>query len=105
MVRRILTLVFFAGLGLALGGGMAVAEDLEDFLERAAEADFAGSQIVVSIWDGQTETIVIEIEQAGSRLMVGSAERFVEPKDRPAPRPSKTRMASSVAASAGACLR
>lgn len=78
MVRRLLTVAAFSGLGMVVGAGVAAGDDLDEYLQRAAESDYAGSQIVVSIWDGRTETMVIDIEHAGSRFMVGSEEHLVD---------------------------
>jgi hypothetical protein len=48
----------------------ALAFDLEDYLKDATEADYAGSQIVVSRWDGESLASVIEVEHAGTLTML-----------------------------------
>ena len=59
---------------VALGSAApAFAGDFEDLLEAAGEADYAGRQIVVSFFDGETALEIMEIEHAG-RMMMVSAE-------------------------------
>jgi hypothetical protein len=59
---------------VALGSAApAFADDFEDLLEAAAEADYAGRQIVVTFFDGETALEIMEIEHAG-RMMMVSAE-------------------------------
>lgn len=58
---------------VALGSAApALADDFEDLLEAAAEADYAGRQIVVTFFDGQTALEIVEIEHAGSMMMVSA---------------------------------
>lgn len=66
---------FVAGVATLVALGSAVpafADDFEDLLEAASEADYAGRQIVVTFFDGQTALEIVEIEHAGSMMMVGA---------------------------------
>jgi len=64
---------FVAGVAalVALGSAApAFADDFDDLLEAAGEADYAGRQIVVTFFDDQTALDIVEIEHAGSMMMV-----------------------------------
>jgi hypothetical protein len=50
----------------------ALADDFSDLLHAAAEADYAGRQIVVTFFDGQTALEIVDIEHAGSMMMVST---------------------------------
>ncbi|HEX9856283.1 MAG TPA: hypothetical protein VGC47_13300 [Acidimicrobiia bacterium] len=62
--------VAVAGLASIASIPVALAFDLEDYLEAAAEADYAGSQVVIARWDGESLVAVIEVEHAGSLTML-----------------------------------
>lgn len=47
----------------------ALADDFGDLMESAAEADFAGRQIVATFLDGETAFEIIDVEHAGSMMM------------------------------------
>ena len=58
---------------VALGSMVpAFAYEFEDLLEAAAEADYAGRQIVVTFFDGQTALEIVDVEHAGSMMMVSA---------------------------------
>jgi hypothetical protein len=58
---------------VALGSmASALADDFEDLLDAAGEADYAGRQIVVTFFDGSTALDIVEIEHAGSMMMVSA---------------------------------
>ncbi len=59
---------------LVVGGAPALAETLEDYLHEAAEADYAGRQVVVTVWDGESTAGVFVIEHAGDTLMIERGE-------------------------------
>ncbi len=48
----------------------ALANDFDDLMDAAGEADYSGRQIVVTFLDGQTALEIVEIEHAGSMMMV-----------------------------------
>lgn len=76
MMRRSLFVVGLA-VGLTLVAAPAVAEELEDYLSKAAEADYAGTQVVVTVWEGRSTARIMEVERIGELLMVGSDGREV----------------------------
>lgn len=71
-MRRSATLVL-AGLLVVSNALPALADDLSDLLDAAAEADYSGRQIVVTFLDGEAKLEIVEVEHAGSLMMVGSA--------------------------------
>lgn len=71
-MRRILLI---SGLGVALLAtslGTATADELGELLTQAAEADYSGRQIIVTFLDGETALEIVEVEHAGSMMMVDS---------------------------------
>jgi hypothetical protein len=48
----------------------AFADDLEEYLERAADADYAGRQVVVTVWDGRSIANVASLEHSGGATML-----------------------------------
>lgn len=52
--------------------GVATANELTELLDSAAEADYSGRQIVVTFLDGETRLEIVDVEHAGSLMMVGS---------------------------------
>lgn len=52
----------------------AMADDLDDYLEKAAEADYAGRQVVVTVWQGRSIADVVALEHAGGAMMVEDDE-------------------------------
>lgn len=76
MIRRVLV-VGAVALGLSAMAAPALAEDLEDYLSKAAEADYAGTQIVITVWEGESTARSIQVERIGELLMVGSDGREV----------------------------
>jgi hypothetical protein len=51
-------------------GRPALADDLEDYLERAAEAEYAGRQVVMTVWEGRSIAQVTALEHTRSVTMV-----------------------------------
>jgi hypothetical protein len=49
----------------------AVADDLESYLAEAEKAEYAGSRIAVSVWDGNSEVGVYEVAHAGGTTKIG----------------------------------
>ncbi len=50
---------------------VAQAEELEEYLEKAAEAEYTGREIVVTYWEDETHAGIYEVEQGGGLTMVG----------------------------------
>ena len=50
----------------------AFADEFDDLLDAAAEADYAGRQIVVTFIDGQAAFDIVEMEHAGTMMMVSA---------------------------------
>jgi hypothetical protein len=53
------------------------ADDLDDYLDRAAQADYAGRRVVVTVWDGRSEAAVADIDHADGMVMISDAGREV----------------------------
>jgi hypothetical protein len=68
-----LTVVSLTGLVLMLASTVAAADDLEDLLAEAAEADYAGQQATWCSYGGKTEFSVVTVEHSGSLMMVEAA--------------------------------
>lgn len=70
---RFVMIVSLTGVFVAAFVAAASAQDLEDYLANADEAVFAGRQATWCSYAGDTEFSVVEIEHAGSLVMVESA--------------------------------
>lgn len=57
--------------GEAPGGG--TFDDLARYLERAAEADYAGRRIVVTTWEDASEVGVVDVEHVGSMTRIAGS--------------------------------
>lgn len=55
----------------------ARADDLDDYLERAAKADYAGRRVVVTMWNGANEAAVGDIEHAGGMMILKDGDTEV----------------------------
>ena len=55
---------------IVAAGGPALAGDLDDYLEKAADADYAGRRIVVTTWVGRTEAAVMQVEHGEGVMMI-----------------------------------
>lgn len=53
------------------------AEDLEDYLARAAEADYAGTRVVVTVWEGRSIAEITDVEHSGEVVMMGVADTMI----------------------------
>jgi hypothetical protein len=71
-MKRLQLTVLLTGLLVALSVAPAVADDLNELIEAAAESDFAGRQIVATFFDGETAFEIVEVEHAGSMMMVAA---------------------------------
>lgn len=78
--RRLLALTSIVTLLLVAAVPAAMADDLEDYLEQAAEATYAGQQATWCSFSGATEFSVVSVEYAGSKLMVenGDSSQILE---------------------------
>jgi len=65
--------ILVAGAILATAVVPAVADELSDLLDAAAEADYSGRQIVVTFVEGATTLEILTVEHAGSLTMVDAA--------------------------------
>ncbi len=72
MISRFVSVSLLAGLLVASAMTPAAADDLSQLLEAAAEADYAGRNIVVTFMDGEATLEIIDVEHAGSLMMVES---------------------------------
>jgi len=72
-VSRVRRWVVTLGVALAIAVAWAVpaqAGDLDDYLERAADADYTGRRVVVTTWDGRTEAEIVEVTRVGGVVMI-----------------------------------
>ena len=67
--RRILV-TLGAILALSMVAGPAFAEDLEDYLEKAADADYAGTRVVVTVWQGRSVAEMTRVEHSSDVVML-----------------------------------
>jgi hypothetical protein len=84
-LRRVSTTVAAAVVVALIGGAGGAAPtraqtgdeppagDLSAYLERAAEADYAGRRIVVTTWDGESEFGVVDVEHLGSMTRIAGS--------------------------------
>ncbi len=73
MRRRLLVVASTTALALALSAGVAIADELEEYLEEAAEASYAGQQATWCSFGGKTEFSIVSVEHAGSSVMLEAA--------------------------------
>ncbi len=69
-VLRRLAVVLALGVAASSTAAPALADDLEEYLERAADADYAGRQVVVTVWDGRSIANVASLEHSGGATML-----------------------------------
>ena len=70
---RLVTVASLTGVFLATFIGAATADELEDYLAEADEAIFSGRQATWCSYSGHTEFSVVDVEHAGSLVMVENA--------------------------------
>ena len=69
-LRSLLVLLLVVGL-LATGALPAAADDtLDELLEEIEEAEFSGSQVIITTWDGVTEVSVVTVDHGDGIVMV-----------------------------------
>ena len=73
MTRSRLSVVFFAVISAFLIASPASAEELEDYLEKAADADYAGTRVVVTVWEGRSVAEMMRVEHSGDVMMLGAS--------------------------------
>lgn len=71
-MRRIRVAAVLSAMLVVASVAPALADEFGELLESAAEADFAGRQIVATFLDGETAFEIIDVEHAGSMMMTGS---------------------------------
>lgn len=69
--RRLITMACCAAMTLSLGATSAGASDVSDYLAEADDAVYSGRRVVVSVWDGESHSGVVDVEHAGGMMMVG----------------------------------
>ena len=69
---RLVTVASLTGVFLATFIGAATADELEDYLAEADEAIFSGRQATWCSYSGHTEFSVVDVEHAGSLVMVAT---------------------------------
>ena len=73
MTRRLVTTTTLAVALLALSASVASADELDDYIDRAADASYAGQQATWCTFSGETEFSIVSVENAGSVLLVEAA--------------------------------
>jgi len=73
MTRRVVTTATLAVALVALSVSVAVADELDDYIDRSADASYAGQQATWCTFSGETEFFIVSVENAGSVLMVEAA--------------------------------
>ena len=69
--RMSLLLTLAIVLGLSVMAPVA-ADELDDLLGEAAEADYSGRRLIVTFIDGDTVLEIVDVEHAGSSMVMGS---------------------------------
>ncbi len=70
-VRRILLIAVGAVALVLVQAGVAAADDqLDELLDRAGQAEYAGNQVVLADWDGETAIEFFEVSSRGSVMLV-----------------------------------
>ncbi|HSF85481.1 MAG TPA: hypothetical protein VLG28_07470 [Acidimicrobiia bacterium] len=72
MRHRQVLVTLGAILALSTVAGPAFAEDLEDYLEKAADADYAGTRVVVTVWQGRSVAEMTRVEHSSDVMMLGA---------------------------------
>ena len=54
-----------------LGSAAGAAEELEEYLQDAADAEYSGSEIVVSYWEEEAIAAIYEVQQSDGMTRVG----------------------------------
>lgn len=73
MKRALVTIALALAL-LATQVGTSGADELTELIDAATEADYSGRQIIVTFLDGDTTLEIVEVEHAGSLMMVGNSQ-------------------------------
>ncbi len=69
LLRSLVLIAMVIG-SVAVSPGVAAADDLDDYLVRAAEADYGGRRIIVTIWEGKSHAGIADIEHSGGMTMI-----------------------------------
>lgn len=64
--------VALAVAGIVAAGSPASADELEDYLEHAAEAEYAGRRVVVTMWGDRSVAAVTDVEHSSNIFMIGA---------------------------------
>ena len=71
MKRRLVVVGCTTAISLLLGAVPAIASDVSDYLADADDAVYSGRRVVVTVWDGESHSGVVDVEHAGGMMMVG----------------------------------
>lgn len=72
IIRRLLVVGGLAAVSVIATVGPALAEDLSDYLDDAADAIYSGQRLVGTTWDGIQRVGMVEIQHHGGRTSVGT---------------------------------
>lgn len=65
-------IVALAAVLIAAGAPAALAAaDLEEYLQHAEDAEYAGRRIVITVWDGTSRISIYDVTHAPSLMMIG----------------------------------
>lgn len=73
IIRRLLVVGGLAAVSVIATVGPALAEDLSDYLDDAADAIYSGQRLVGTTWDGIESVGMVEIQHHGGMTTVGTA--------------------------------
>ncbi len=69
--RRLVTVTLVAA-AMTAAAAPAMADELEDYLDRAGDAEYGGTRIVMTMWDGRSYARVDEVEHMkGTTMIIG----------------------------------
>jgi len=71
MKRRLVVVGCTTAISLLLGAVPAIASDVSDYLADADDAVYSGRRVVVTVWDGESHSGVVDVEHAGGMMMIG----------------------------------
>lgn len=79
ILRRLLLVGLLALVAMPLGAAPGLADELDDYLSAAQDADYAGRRIVVTIYADRSTAVVLDVEHARSTTLIeqGSSETVI----------------------------
>ena len=63
-----------AALSVFVTAAPAAANDLEDFLQGAAAAEYSGRRIVITMWDGESKAGIFAVTHVSDMMVIGTGD-------------------------------